>query len=88
MSTRRTHILIPEALVNEIDRLVGKRGHSSFLTQAAQKELQRLRQVKALERVAGAWKDKDHPELRAGAPKWVKRLREERERHFQKSTRA
>ena len=82
---RRTHIVIPEPLVNEIDRLVGKRGRSNFLTQAAEKELQRLRQVNALERVAGAWKDKDHPELRAGAAKWVKSLRQESERHHRKA---
>jgi len=42
----------------EIDTLVGKRGRSAFLTQAAEKELMRLRQIKALEGAAGAWKDK------------------------------
>ena len=30
----------------------------------------RLRQLKALDDVAGAWKDKDHPELKDGAAKW------------------
>ena len=85
MSTRRTHIVIPEPLVNEIDRLVGKRGRSSFLAQAAEKELQRLRQIRALETAAGTWKDKDHPELRGGAAKWVKKLRQESERHYQKA---
>jgi hypothetical protein len=35
MSTRRTHIVIPEPLVNEIGRLAGKKGSSSFLAQAA-----------------------------------------------------
>jgi hypothetical protein len=66
MSTRRTHIVIPEPLVSEIDRLVGKRGRSEFLTQAAEKELRRLQQIRALENV-GAWKDKDHPELKGSA---------------------
>jgi len=64
--------------------LVGKRGRSAFLTEAAEKELMRLRQIKALEGAAGAWKDKDHPELRQGAAKWVKKLRSEYDRRFEK----
>ena len=56
MKTRRTHIVIPEPLVSEIDRLVGKRNRSGFLTQAAEKELRRLQQINALERVIGAWR--------------------------------
>ena len=64
MNVKRTHIVIPQQLVTEIDTLVGKRGRSAFLTQAAEKELMRLRQIKALESLAGAWKDKDHPELK------------------------
>jgi len=78
MSTRRTHIVI-QPLVTEIDCLVGKRGRSEFLTQAAEKELRRLQQIHALEHVAGAWKDKDHPELKGGAARWVKELRQQSE---------
>lgn len=77
MSARRTHIIIPEPLVSEIDRLVGKRGRSEFLTQAAEKELRRLQQIRALENVGGSWKDKDHSELKGGAARWVKELRKE-----------
>ena len=51
MSTQRTHIIIPEPLVNEIDPLVGKRGRSEFLAKAEGKELRRLQQIWALERV-------------------------------------
>jgi len=82
MRTRRTHIVIPEPLVSEIDRLVGKRGRSEFLAQAAEKELRRLQQIQALEKLAGAWKEKDHPELKAGAARWVKNLRKESERRL------
>ena len=82
MKTRRTHIVIPEPLVSEIDRLVGKRARSEFLTQAAQKELRRLRQIRALEGIAGAWRDQDHPELKLGASRWVKELRKETERRL------
>jgi hypothetical protein len=86
MSTRRTHIVIPETLVTEIDLLVGKRGRSEFLAQAAEKELRRLQQIRALENVAGAWKDKDHPELKMGAAHWVKELRKESDQRLHKNT--
>jgi Arc/MetJ-type ribon-helix-helix transcriptional regulator len=85
MSTKRTHIIIPEPLVSEIDRLVGKRGRSEFLAQAAEKELRRLQQIKALERASGSWKDKDHAELKSGSSQWVSELRKESERRFRKA---
>ena len=86
MNVKRTHIVIPQHLAAEIDTLVGKRGRSAFLTQAAEKELMRLRQIKALESAAGTWKDKDHPELREGAAKWVKKLRQEYDQRLEKLT--
>ena len=86
MNTRRTHIVIPQQLVAEIDILVGKRGRSAFLTGAAEKELMRLRQIKALEAAAGAWKDRDHPDLKQGSAKWVKKLRREYDQRFAKLT--
>ena len=83
MNTKRTHIVIPEQLVARIDTIVGKRGRSKFLTQAAEKELMRLGQLKALEAAAGSWKDKDHPELKHGAARWVDKLRRQDEKRFQ-----
>ena len=84
MNTKRTHIVIPQQLVAEIDTVVGKRGRSAFLAQAAQKELMRLRQLKALKAAAGSWKEKDHPELKQGAAQWVEKLRRQDEKRFQK----
>jgi hypothetical protein len=86
MNLKRTHIVIPEHLATQIDTLVGKRGRSAFLTQAAEKELKRLRQLKALAAATGSWKDKDHPELKQGAAKWVKELRREYDQRFEKVT--
>ena len=86
MNSKRTHIVIPQQLVAEIDNLVGKRRRSLFLTQAAEKELVRLRQINALEAATGAWKDKDHPELKQGAATWVKQLRRDYDRRLQKAT--
>jgi metal-responsive CopG/Arc/MetJ family transcriptional regulator len=80
MGQTRLHVVIPEDLAREIDRMVGKRGRSKFLTQAAEKELKRLRMLQALQRAAGSWKDAAHPELRRGAARWVTKLRKLDER--------
>ena len=77
MNAKRTHIGIPSQLVAQIDTLVGKRGRSAFLAEAAAKELSRLRQIRAVETAAGASKDKDHPELKRGAGDWVRKIRRE-----------
>jgi len=76
---KRTHIVIPSALAEEIDELVGKRGRSSFLTDAARREVRRQQQLRALESACGAWKDEDHPELADGAASWVDKMRQEDE---------
>ncbi len=80
----RTHVVIPKALVNEIDVLVGKRGRSMFITNAAEKELLRLRQSAALKAAAGAWSKADHPELKNGVEAYVRGLRRESEVRFKK----
>ncbi len=73
---------MPASLVSEIDGLVGKRQRSRFLTEAALREVKRLRMLKALARARGAWKDRDHPELRQGAARWIEKLRESEEKRF------
>ena len=86
MNTKRTHVVLAEQLVKEIDRLVGARQRSNFLAEAAEKELMRRRQIEALKAAAGAWKDKDHPELKQGSANWVRKMRRESERRFKKVT--
>jgi len=61
--------------VADIDKLVGKRGRSAFLTELAQREIKLRRQREALREAAGAWKDEDHPELAQGAAAWVRQIR-------------
>jgi hypothetical protein len=84
---KRTHIVIPDQLAQEIDAVVGKRGRSSFLVTAAMHELSRLRQLQAIESIAGFWKDKDHPELKDGAATWVAKQRQLDERRMKKAAR-
>ena len=78
----RTHVIIPSESATEIDTLVGKRGRSQFLTDAASKELVRLRQRVALKNAIGAWKAEDHPELEAGVDVYVRESRKESEVRF------
>ena len=86
MSSKRTHVVLEENLVKDIDRLVGPRQRSSFLTEAAQEKLMRFRQIAALKAAAGAWKDEDHPELKQGSAKWVRKMRQESDRRLKKVT--
>jgi len=81
---RRTHVVLSDQLVKDIDTLVGARQRSSFITQATEKELMRLRQIEALKGARGAWKDEDHPELKQGSVKWVRKLRLESERRLKR----
>ncbi len=72
----KTHLVMPEDVLIQIDELVGKRKRSQFVTQATLKELRRIRLERALDGAAGAWKDEDHPELaEAGTEQWVRDLR-------------
>lgn len=76
----RTHVVLPGELVDAIDHLVGKRGRSSFLKQAAWEEVKRQRLLKLLENSEPIWKAEDHPELKEGAAAWVEGMRAEDEK--------
>jgi hypothetical protein len=73
----RTYVLLPKDVVEEIDRRVGERRRSAFLTEAARRELRRARQLRALEKFAGALKDADIPgwETHDSTVEWVRAQR-------------
>lgn len=79
MTKMRTHILVPEPLIEAIDRLVGSRGRSAFFTEAAVRELARRRLVDAADSAAGALADRDIAgwETPEDAAQWVRALRRE-----------
>ena len=79
MGAKRAHIILPDELVADIDRLVGPRGRSRFIVAAASAEARRQLQLKALDKADGSWKDERHPELKEGARKWVAGIRRESE---------
>ena len=74
-ANRRAHVILPVDLVADIDKIVGKRGRSAFLTELGQREIKIRRQREVLRETAGAWKSEDHPELAQGAADWVRQVR-------------
>ena len=84
MSTRRAHVVLPNDLVSEIDKIAGSRGRSAFLADLARREIKRRRLLELFKRKEPIWKDKDHPELKGGAAAWVREMRAQSEARFQK----
>ncbi len=60
----KAHLLIPREVLEEVDKIAGKRRRSLFIAQATKEKLERERFLKALEETKGAWSDKNHPELK------------------------
>ncbi len=82
-----SRVVLPSGLISAIDAAVGRRGRSRFILQAAERELKRLAQAKALRAAAGSWADQDHSELRKGSAAWVNRIRSEGKRRLARVTR-
>ena len=77
METRkRTHVIVPEELIKEIDRLSGRRKRSQFITEAIKREIQRLNYITAVRDTSGTWESNNHPELVKSSESWIKSLRE------------
>ena len=81
---RRAHVVMPIELVQEIDALVGQRGRSQFLEEAAMEKLQRMRRIAAFERALDT-RTEGIPdwETTESAEKWVRELRQEWEERLQ-----
>lgn len=75
----RAHMIIPEDIVDEVDRLVGPRQRSRFVTEAIREKLARTRLIRAFDQAAGSLADVDIPgwETRESAVQWVRSLRRE-----------
>jgi metal-responsive CopG/Arc/MetJ family transcriptional regulator len=86
----RTHIVIPEALLSEVDRVAGKRKRSRFVEEAIREKLARASLSTALDQTAGILSPADYPEW--DTPEkisaWVKAGREEDEARLTRKLRA
>ena len=82
----RTHVVIPKALVETIDALVGKRHRSEFLTEAAEKEVRRRKLIKAAEKAGGSLEDVDIPgwETSESTAEWVRASRRSDEERLER----
>jgi len=83
-STKRAHIVLPEELVQEIDKIAGSRGRSAFLADLAKREIKRQQLLELFKSKEAIWKDEDHLELKDGAAAWVRKMRAENEARFEK----
>jgi hypothetical protein len=54
---------------------VSKRQQSKVVAEALRRELKRLKLESALETSFGAWKDRDHAEMKGGTEAFVRKLR-------------
>ncbi|KKQ78353.1 MAG: hypothetical protein UT02_C0070G0008 [Parcubacteria group bacterium GW2011_GWC2_38_7] len=75
IAAKQANFLLPEDLLEELKSTVAKRQQSKVVAEALRKELKRLKLEKTLRDSFGAWKDKDHPELKEGTEAFVRKLR-------------
>jgi hypothetical protein len=75
---KKAHLVIPLEILEEVDKVAGKRKRSLFIADATREKLERERFLEALAETRGAWSDKDHPELKtaAGVTRFVREKRE------------
>ena len=75
--TVRTHVVFPKDLLAAVDRLVGRRKRSAFLTAAVAEKVERERLGRALEVTAGFLAEDAHAEWETPeqVSAWVRGLR-------------
>ena len=82
----RAHIIIPDELAEQVDKIVGSRQRSEFIANAIKKELKHLQLLSAAKSAAGSLKDEDIPgwETSESAALWVHNLRRASDKRFSK----
>lgn len=77
----RTHLVIPDDVLAEIDELFGPRRRSKVVTNALRETIRRERLLRALELAEGSLKDDDIPgwETSESAYAWVRAGRQDRD---------
>ncbi len=73
----RTHVVLDDDVIAAIDQLVGQRGRSRFLEQAAREKLERAQLDRALSSSAGTVTGEEYPEFmdQASINEWVRAQR-------------
>jgi predicted transcriptional regulator len=73
----RTNLLLPEDLVEQLDRVAGPRGRSRYVAEAVRDRIKRDERMAALSEAAGAWKDHPLFPTDQSVVDWVRALRSE-----------
>jgi hypothetical protein len=84
MPRQRVMVPYPADVIAEIDKIVSHGKRTSFLVELAKREIKLDRQRQALRAATGTWKTKDHPELAGGAASWIREIRQESVKRFEK----
>lgn len=86
----RTHIVVPQGLIQEVDRVAGKRRRSRFVEEAIREKLSRQTLSAALTTSAGILSPTDYPEWNTPekVSAWVKAGREEDDARLARKLRA
>ncbi len=72
----RTHVVMDDEVLEQIDEIAGRRGRSRFLEEAAKEKIARLRLLETLRETAGAISS-DHPHWKdpRSTAEWVRATR-------------
>lgn len=84
MARQRVMVPYPPDVIVEIDKIVSHGKRTAFLVELAKREIKLNRQRQALRAATGAWKAEDHPELAGGAASWVREIRQDSVKRFEK----
>jgi metal-responsive CopG/Arc/MetJ family transcriptional regulator len=73
----RTHVVLPEELVEEVDELTGRRKRSQFIEEAIRDKVRREKLSIALRETAGMLNLEEYPHLASPGERseWVHRMR-------------
>lgn len=82
----RTHLVLPDKLVSEIDKLVGKRKRSRFVEEAVRQKLKRDTLIDAVEETSGTLSAEDYPQwdTRQKVAEWVAKTRRQSDERIEK----
>ena len=84
MARQRVMVPFPPDVIAEIDKIGSHGNRTSFLVELAKREIKLNRQRNALRAAKGSWKPKDHPELAGGAAKWIREIRQDSVKRYEK----
>ncbi len=73
----RTNLLLPEDVVEALDRVAGPRGRSRYVAEAVRERVRREERQALLGQIVGAWRDNPLFPTSDAVYKWVRDLRSE-----------